>query len=234
MYWEIKAPTLLVFGLVEVFVGSRGELVKSGVFLYTSVELHHFFFHFFLVSFCYSFFVPFFSPFSFFSPFFLFFSFFFFLHFFFLFSFFLHFFSFFFPFPPPPSPPFLSLFHPFFLLFPPFVLFFASFPHFSGLFFLNFPSFFLLFYSPFHFSPPLFLTTSFSHHPFFTSVFKSKCLLLSSLRVSRHTDGEDSVHGHGSPFLESSRSAPARARRGPQRSRVNESSGSHQLPKVHE
>ena len=38
---EIKAPTLLVFGWVEVFVGSRGELVKSGVFLYSSVELQH-------------------------------------------------------------------------------------------------------------------------------------------------------------------------------------------------
>ena len=40
---EIKAPTLLVFGWVGVFVGSRGELVKSGVFLYTSVELQHLF-----------------------------------------------------------------------------------------------------------------------------------------------------------------------------------------------
>ena len=30
---EIKAPTLLVFGWVEVFVGSRGELARSGVFL---------------------------------------------------------------------------------------------------------------------------------------------------------------------------------------------------------
>ena len=37
----IVAPTLLVFGWVEVFVGSRGELVESGVFLYTSVELKH-------------------------------------------------------------------------------------------------------------------------------------------------------------------------------------------------
>ena len=38
---EIEAPSLLVFGWVEVFVGSRGEPVKSGVFLYTSVELQH-------------------------------------------------------------------------------------------------------------------------------------------------------------------------------------------------
>ena len=38
---EIKAPTMLVFRWVEVFVGSRGELVNSGVFLYTSVELQH-------------------------------------------------------------------------------------------------------------------------------------------------------------------------------------------------
>ena len=38
---EIKAPTLLVCGMVEVFVGSRGELERSGVFLYTSVELQH-------------------------------------------------------------------------------------------------------------------------------------------------------------------------------------------------
>ena len=29
-------------------VGSRGELVKSGVFLYTSVELQHFYFFSFL------------------------------------------------------------------------------------------------------------------------------------------------------------------------------------------
>ena len=35
---EIKAPTLLVFGWVGVFVGSRGELMRSGVFLYSSVE----------------------------------------------------------------------------------------------------------------------------------------------------------------------------------------------------
>ena len=30
-----------MFGWVEVFVGSRGELVRSGVFLYTSAELQH-------------------------------------------------------------------------------------------------------------------------------------------------------------------------------------------------
>ena len=38
---EVKAPTLLVFGWVEVFVASRGELVRSGVFLYSSVEPQH-------------------------------------------------------------------------------------------------------------------------------------------------------------------------------------------------
>ena len=38
---RIRAPTLLVCGLVEVCVGSRGEVVRSGVFLYTSVEVQH-------------------------------------------------------------------------------------------------------------------------------------------------------------------------------------------------
>ena len=38
---EIKAPTLLVFGWVEVFVSSRGERVKFGVFLCMSVEFQH-------------------------------------------------------------------------------------------------------------------------------------------------------------------------------------------------
>ena len=38
---RIRAPSLLVCGLVEVCVGSRGEVVRSGVFLYTSVEVQH-------------------------------------------------------------------------------------------------------------------------------------------------------------------------------------------------
>ena len=36
---EIRAPILLVCGSVEVFVCSRGETVRSAIFLYTSVEL---------------------------------------------------------------------------------------------------------------------------------------------------------------------------------------------------
>ena len=56
--------------------------------------------------------------------------------------------------------------------------------------------------------------------------------MLSPLCVSSQGDGKRFVHGHGSLVLESSHVAPARARRGPQRCSVDESSGVDQLLQV--